>query len=227
MPTIVSIQVGRAERYEQPSARDGKPREWKTAFCKTPRAGPVAIGPLGLAGDEQADRRFHGGLDKAVLAYSAHHYDEWHAVLSATTNSAGPPWSKTAYGAFGENLTVAGLDETKVSIGDRWQAGQVVLEVSQPRQPCWKLGRRWNIPDLPKRVIQNGKSGWYFRVIAEGELEAGLELSLVGQPHPEWTIARANRLFFHDREPVALQNLANLPELSPAWREDILQRLAE
>ena len=116
---------------------------------------------MGIAGDQQADRENHGGLDKAVLAYSADHYAFWRVHLNLPD---------MPHGGFGENLTIAGLDESSVCIGDRWQAGNVVFEVSQPRQPCWKMGRRWNIADLPKQVIQNGKSGWYLRVLVEGEL---------------------------------------------------------
>jgi MOSC domain-containing protein YiiM len=228
MPTIVSIQVGRAQAYELSAAHDGKSHRWRTAFVKAPVAGPVQLTVLGLAGDEQADRQNHGGLDKAVLAYAASHYEYWEAVFSPLhLQPAGPDWSQTAYGAFGENLTMAGLDETQVAIGDRWQAGEVVLEVSQPRQPCWKMGRRWGIVDLPKQVIQNGKSGWYLRVVTEGELSAGTELMLLARPHAEWTIARANRLFFHEsHDTAALAALANLPELSAAWRESIFERLA-
>ena len=227
MPTIVSIQVGCAQRYELATPRDAKPRQWSTAFSKSPVSGSVHVGALGLAGDEQVDRKYHGGLDKAVLAYSADHYADWDAVLAATTQPAGPPWSTSAFGACGENLTIADLDESTVSIGDRWQAGKVVFEVSQPRQPCWKMGRRWGLPDLPKRVIQNGKSGWYLRVINEGQLQAGTALTLLARPHPQWTIARTNRLLFHDRDDTAaMQALSNLPELSAAWRESILERLA-
>jgi MOSC domain-containing protein YiiM len=228
MPTIVSIQVGRAQAYELPSAQDGKLHRWRTAFVKTASAGPVQVAALGLAGDEQADRQNHGGLDKAVLAYAASHYGYWEGVFRGMDISpAGPGWSNTAYGAFGENLTIEGLDEAAVAIGDRWQAGDVVLEVSQPRQPCWKMGRRWGIVDLPKRVIQNGKSGWYLRVVKEGVLTAGSELTLLERPHAEWTVARVNRLFFHEaHDTTALEALANLPELSAAWRESIYERLA-
>lgn len=232
MPKIVSIQVGRAQRHEYEAASDGKPRTWTSAFFKSAVAGPVFAQSLGLAGDEQADRQNHGGLDKAVLAYSAEHYADWDAILGrsvATGNrlASGFAWSRTAFGAFGENLTIAGLDESTVCVGDRWQAGAVVFEVSQPRQPCWKLGRRWQLPDLPKQVIQNGKSGWYLRVVVEGELAAGAAFELVDRPNATWTIARMNRLFFHDRKNTAdLATLANLPALSAAWREGILERLS-
>src|SRR4051812_26616061 len=138
MPTIVSIQIGQATRYAYEGARDGKSRTWTTAFFKTPVAG-ANVGELGLAGDQQADRENHGGIDKAVLAYSADHYPGWRTHLNLPD---------MPYGGFGENLTVAGLDESGVCIGDRWQARDVVFQVSQPRQPCWKMGRRWLVVDL-------------------------------------------------------------------------------
>jgi MOSC domain-containing protein YiiM len=218
-PIIASIQIGRSTSYAYAGGRDGRPQEWRTAFFKQPVAGGrVVVGSLGLAGDEQADRQNHGGLDKAVLAYSADHYDLWRAQ---------PGFGEMQPGAFGENLTIAGLAEPSVCLGDRWRAGSVLLEVSQPRQPCWKMGRRWQLPQLPKQVIQNGRTGWYLRVALEGELAAGDALELVSRPYPAWTIERANRLFYHERDAEQLQELANLPALSAAWREAILERLSQ
>jgi MOSC domain-containing protein YiiM len=218
MPTIVSIQVGRPISYVQESPADGKSRAWRTAFFKTPVAGVVGITESGVAGDEQADRENHGGIDKAVLAYSADHYAYWRPHLDLPD---------MPHGSFGENLTIAGLDETSVCIGDRWQAGDVVFEVAQPRQPCWKMGRRWQIVDLPKQVIQNGKSGWYLRVIKSGELTSGLSIDLVARPRPTWTVARASRLLYHEPDNLAgLQELADVPELSRAWREELFEKIA-
>jgi len=218
LPTIVSIQVGRPTTYVHEGATDGKNRSWTTAFFKTPVAGSVHVGELGIEGDEQADRKNHGGLDKAVLAYSADHYPYWREHLSLPD---------MPFGSFGENLTIAGSEESTVCIGDRWQAGGVVFEVSQPRQPCWKMARRWKIVDLPKQVIQNGRSGWYLRVLEEGVLTAGTTIELVSRPRPTWTIARASKLLYHDPDNVAgLEELANVPELSQAWREELLDRIA-
>ena len=89
------------------------------------------------------------------------------------------------------------------------------------------MGRRWKIPDLPKQVIQNGRSGWYLRVLNEGELTAGVEIELVSRPRPTWTAARASRLLYHENDDVGLlEELANVPELSRAWREELLERVA-
>jgi MOSC domain-containing protein YiiM len=218
MPIIVSIQVGQTTSYVHDSAADGKPRSWTTAFFKSPVSGSVRVGEMGIAGDQQADRKNHGGLDKAVLAYSADHYAYWRQHLNLPD---------IPHGGFGENLTIADLDESGVCIGDRWQVGDVLVEVSQPRQPCWKMGRRWKIPDLPKQVIQNGKSGWYLRVLTGGQLSAGATIELAARPHEPWTVSRASRLLYHEnRDVAALEELANLPELSRAWREELLERIA-
>jgi len=218
MPTIVSIQAGRPQAFDYERPADGKSRQWTTAFYKTPITGSVRVGELGVAGDEQADRKNHGGIDKAVLAYAAEHYAYWRPHLALPD---------MPFGGFGENLTIAGLDESGVCIGDQWQAGQVLFEVSQPRQPCWKMGRRWQIPELPKQVIKNGKSGWYLRVLNEGELAAGQAIRLVSRSHPAWTVARASQLLYHEPDNLAgLEELANVPELSRAWREELLERIA-
>lgn len=218
VPTIVSIQIGQVQRLEYESPTDGRPRSWTTAFYKQPVGGSVFVGPLGLAGDAQADRKHHGGPDKAILGYAAAHYPHWQEEWGIAT---------LLPGAMGENLTLANLDETTVCVGDRWRAGDVVLEVSQPRQPCWKMGRRWQRPELPKRVIQTGRTGWYFRVLQTGELHAGMPLELLERPYPEWTVSRANTVMYErPGQRALLEELANVPPLSHAWREELLDRLA-
>jgi MOSC domain-containing protein YiiM len=203
--------------YGREDAIDPHDRPWRTGYFKTPVRGKVFAGQIGLAGDGQADLENHGGIDKAVLAYSAEHYPQWSAELGLAEM---PP------GGFGENLTIAGLDETAVCIGDVWQCGPVIFEVSQPRQPCWKTSRRWRIGDLSRRVIATGRSGWYLRVVQEGEIEAGLDFMLVRRVHPQWTVARANDILHHRKDDLAAaEELANMPELALSWREIFVQRL--
>jgi MOSC domain-containing protein YiiM len=215
--TLVSIQVGRPTTHAYQSPTDGKPREWTTAFFKEPVAGPVWAGCTNLAGDSQADLENHGGVDKAVLAYSADHYPYWREHL-------GQP--DLPYGAFGENLTISGTDEHGVCIGDVWQAGAVRLQVSQPRQPCWKMSRRWQIDDLARQVIANGKSGWYLRVLAAGELVGGLSLELLDRPHSDWTVARASDVMHHRKcDLSAAAELAALPELAASWQQALRARI--
>ncbi len=212
----MSVQVGRPRTLGTPEAADPFDRVWTTGFFKGPVAGPVAVGPLGLAGDGVADTVNHGGPDKAVLAYSADHYTAWRAEL-------GVP--ELPFGGFGENLTVAGQAEADVCIGDRWRIGTVLLEVTQPRQPCWKLSRRWRVKELSARVVETGWSGWYLRVVEPGEVAAGQGLELVARPNPDWTVRRANRVMhFLKYDPEASAELAAVPGLSASWRESLLKR---
>jgi len=216
VPTIVAISVSKVRSLGTPDAAEAMDRPWTTGFFKEPVVGAVAFSSRGAAGDEQADRINHGGPDKAVLAYSAEHYPAWQSELGLTA---------LPFGAFGENLTVAGLTEADVCIGDRWRAGEVEFEVSQPRQPCWKLARRWRVKSLPAIVIQTGRTGWYLRVGKEGNLEAGAELELIDRPNPEWTIRRANEVmhFLKSAADSSLE-LAAVPGLSASWREGLRVR---
>lgn len=219
MTTIVSIQVGQPATRHFADPRDGKDRSWTSAFFKEPVAGPVWASRTNLAGDQQADLENHGGIDKAVLAYSAENYEYWRTQLARPD---------LPHGAFGENLTIAGLDEWSVCIGDEFQAGGVRFQVSQPRQPCWKLSRRWQIDDLARQVIANSKSGWYLRVLTEGELTAGMSIELISRPNPAWAVARASDLMHHRKDDLTgAAELAALPELSLSWQDDLRQRIAK
>jgi MOSC domain-containing protein YiiM len=216
-PVLVSIQVGLPQTRGTDGADDPMDQPWTSGFVKEPVHGSVRVGRTNLDGDGQADLRVHGGVDKAILAYSAEHYPLWRDELVT---------SNLPYGAFGENFTVAGLDERTVCIGDVWQIGDVRVEVSQPRQPCWKLARRWRRPDLPERVIENGRSGWYFRVLTEGQVTAGQALTLLERPFARWTVADATDVRLHraaDR--LATAELADLAALAESWRIALQKRL--
>lgn len=213
MITVRSIQVGRVRREGDPSAGDPLRRVWTTAFHKSPVDGPVAMTRLGLSGDSVADTRNHGGPDKAVLCYAAAHYRLW---------AADHPELGMAGGALGENLTLDGCDESTVCIGDRYRVGGGLVEVSQPRQPCWKIARRWGVKTLTKEVAQTGRTGWYVRVLEAGEVAPGQPVTLEHRPQPEWTVARANDILFGrlvDR--VAVIELMNLPELADSWKDAV------
>jgi MOSC domain-containing protein YiiM len=188
-------------------------RPWTSGFVKQPVAGPVFVGRLNLEGDGQADLENHGGLDKAVLGYAADHYPLWRTELG---------WDVLPWGAFGENLTLGGLTEADVCLGDVWQTGDVLLQVSQPRQPCWKLARRWRRKDLPKRVIQTGRSGWYFRVLREGTIQAGVTMQLVQRMHTGWSVARASGVLYDKRaDPEHVAALRTIPELAAGWKSSL------
>jgi MOSC domain-containing protein YiiM len=197
---IEGIQVGK------PTAVNGM----RTAFGKRPVPGAVRVRRLNLEGDAQVDRRYHGGRDMAVLAYSADHYPLWRSELS---------WSDLPLGAFGENLSVSGATEDTVCIGDIWAAGSAVLQVASPRKPCRKISVYWGRSDLLRRAQQSGRIGWYLRVLAEGSLEAGDAVSLLERPHPEWSVRRAFSTALARRrgEAFALSEVAALSDRWRAW----------
>ncbi|MEO6093385.1 MAG: MOSC domain-containing protein [Novosphingobium sp.] len=185
-----------------------------SAIAKLPVDGPVAIGPLGLAGDEQADRRVHGGPDKAIHHYPGDHYPFWREETGGHPLLEGP-------GAFGENVSTLGLTESEVCIGDRYRLGGALVEVSQGRQPCWKQGHRFGIPRITARMVETRRAGWYYRVLESGEACAGDSLSLVERTLPEWTVERVFGLLIagdHIRDTVAVRSLAALPVLAEPWR---------
>lgn len=215
---MISIQVGLPRAFGRADAADPMDREWTTGFWKSPVAGPVRLGRTNLAGDGQADSVNHGGPDKAVNVYPAEHYPFW---------AGDPALAGLAGGAFGENFTTAGADEAGVCVGDVFAVGTATVQVSQPRQPCWKLARRWRVHDLALRVQRTGRTGWYFRVLAEGEVAPGDGLSLVERPHPEWTVAAANGVMHHRKtDRAAAAELAACPALSASWRATLARRLA-
>lgn len=216
-PLLASIQVSLPRSFGQEGAADPMDRPWTTGFFKEPVLGPLRLGLTNLEGDGQADRLHHGGPDKAVLAYSAEHYPLWRQSL----NQPALP-----FGAFGENFTVTGLTEADVCIGDTWLVGdEVVVQVSQPRQPCWKLARRWRIKSLALDVQQTGRTGWYFRVLSEGTVTAGMRFVLHDRPHPDWTVARANQVMHVDKRNIAAaQELAAISLLSENWQATLSRR---
>ena len=209
---IDMLLAGRARPYTRPDSR--------SAIDKRPLDGRVEIGELGFAGDEQGDPRVHGGPDKAVHHYAFDHYRAWRADIGDSPLLQAP-------GAFGENISTRGLDEGNVCLGDRFALGTALLEVSQGRQPCWKLNDRFGMPDMARRVQASGYTGWYYRVLRPGAAQAGDLLRLEARPHPDWPLQRLNRLLF-DRVLArdALEPALDLP-LVPSWRKLIERRLQQ
>ncbi|HYC31391.1 MAG TPA: MOSC domain-containing protein [Gemmatimonadales bacterium] len=210
---LISVQVGRPRTVGTAGATDPMQRRFRSAIWKEPATGPVAVGTLGLAGDAVANTRVHGGPDQAVLMYAGSHYPLWEAE-----------WGRDGLrpGAFGENLTVAGLTETEVCIGDVLEIGGATFQVSQPRQPCATLARRHQVPDMVALVQANGRSGWYLRVLSEGTVEAGQRIRLASRPNPGWSVRRAAQARLRRREdPEAARALGRCDGLSSGWRERI------
>lgn len=209
---IESLQVGRPSPLV-----DDRGRSVISGFVKQPVHGPVDLGQVNLDGDAQADLENHGGPDKAVCVYPIAHLPAWRDWLGR---------DDLAEGAFGENLSVSGVTERDIAIGDRYAVGDAVVEVSQPRAPCYKLARRWSTPDLPGEVTRTGRSGWYLRVVATGTIQVGQTLQLLARPEPELTISLVNRARFHALDDLDLAaRLAGCELLADEWRETFAKRL--
>lgn len=195
-------------------------RTVSTGIFKTAVHGPVRVLTEQLEGDGQADRIHHGGPDKAVYAYAAEHYDWWQQELGR---------DDLVPGHFGENLTIAGLDENELCIGDQLAIGSARFVVTQPRVPCFKLGLRFGDASLPKRFADSLRCGAYLRVLEPGILEAGNPVQRVARGHGQIAIRPLFHAYLHPNEPAAQALLARaltVPELSAEWRTSIDRRLA-
>jgi MOSC domain-containing protein YiiM len=215
MARIDSIQIALPVDLGDPASPDPMDRPWRSAFFKRPVVGPVTLAADTIVGDGVADRVNHGGVDKAVLGYAAHHYAGWRHAHGVDA----PP------GGFGENLTLDGQTELTVCIGDVYAVGDrgVELEVSQPRQPCWKVGRRFRRADVPQRVIDTGFTGWYFRVRSTGQMAAGDVVRLVDRPYGDLTVATLNDMRY-GRRPVT-RAACDCEALAAGWRASFRRRL--
>ena len=210
---ILSIQVGQPKSYGVDGAEDPLERPWTSAIDKRAVMGRAWLGPEGLAGDAQADRRHHGGPDMALLAYAAEHYPRWREELDD---------SGLAYGAFGENITVAGADEHTVCVGDVFAVGDALVEVSKPRQPCQTLARKFRVRNMVRRVLRRQAFGWYLRVRQEGWLEQGMVFQLQDRPYPHWTVKEVERVMRHRAHaPEAARRLADCRALADDWRAQL------
>jgi MOSC domain-containing protein YiiM len=209
---LLSVQTGRIA----PLGPDRVP----SAIVKTPRNDTVAVGPLGLAGDEQADLSVHGGPEKAVYAYAARNYPLWAAEFPQLAASF------TA-GAMGENLTVAQLDEKEICVGDVHEIGSALLQVCQPRQPCFKFALRHNTKHLPRAMVRNGLAGWYYRVVQTGFLKAGDRIKLYDRPNPDFPFTRLIQIVNRGKATtVELSRMADMAGLASQWRDSARQFLA-
>lgn len=202
---IISVNVG------LPREVNWKGRTVSTGIFKEPVNTRVMVRSLNLHGDEQADLTVHGGVDKAVYVYPFEHYDYWRTEL---------PDTDLTMGNFGENFTTTGLKEEDLNIGDRFQIGSVELMVTQPRLPCYKLGIRFGRADMVKRFLASRRTGFYFRVLQEGEVVAGDTLALVSRDENNITVADITQLYTREKnDPELLQRATQLEALPESWRD--------
>ena len=188
-----------------------------TSIFKSPVSGRVAIHGHNLDGDRQSDLAVHGGQFKAVYAYPSEHYAFWREQLP----NVDLPW-----GSFGENLTIEGLLEDAIHVGDRLRIGSAELVVTQPRMPCYKLGIRFDREDIVKRFLDSRRSGFYMMVGVEGELGVGDDIEVI-ERHPA-AVSIRELLGLHQREtrdPARLRAATGIASLSNGWRQDLLDRL--
>jgi MOSC domain-containing protein YiiM len=206
MALLRSVNVGRPAQI---GSQRGRPIV--SAIGKHPVEGRVRVAGVNVAGDDQADRRVHGGPDKAVYAYAAEDTAWWEAELG---RELGP-------GAFGENLTTEGVDVSGAVIGERWRIGDVELEVAQPRQPCAKLGLRFGDLRMVRRFAQAERPGAYLRILREGEIGAGDAIEVVDRPLHGISVALVSRALLLDEELLAEAAQApELPTALAAWMRD-------
>ena len=194
--TLVSVNVAEPREVEW-LGRTATTSIWKEAV-----EGRVPVGKLNLEGDRQADHRFHGGVDKAVYAYAREDYEWWEVELERPL----PP------ATFGENLTLAGVGVTTASIGERWQIGSAVLEVTGPRTPCWKLGARMDDAEFPVNFAAAGRPG------------ACDEVEVVHTPRHRLTVGEVARIYHGDR--ARCEEILRAPEIGQEWRDWVRERLA-
>jgi MOSC domain-containing protein YiiM len=207
------------------SVNVGGPREveWRgetvrTSIWKAPVPGRISAGRTNLAGDAQSDLRVHGGVEKAVYLYPVEHHAFWRGEL---------PGVEIGFGQFGENLSSEGLLESEVRIGDRLRIGSAELQVTQPRVPCFKPGIRFGRPDFGKRFLRSGRSGFYLKVLREGEVGAGDAVEHVPVATPSLSVAEVAALQAgRSRDRERLRLASELPGLPEGWREDFRRVLA-
>lgn len=209
MGRLVSVNVGRPR---QVAVRRGRPL--MSAIFKAPVDGRVRVAGDAVEGDQQADRRVHGGPDKAVYAYAAEDTAWWEERLGRSLEP----------GAFGENLTVEGVDVTGARIGERWRVGTAELEVSQPRLPCAKLGLRFGDPGMVRRFAEAGRPGAYLRIVIDGEIAAGDPVEVLERPTHDVSVALVSRAILLDD--ALLVQAAAAPALPPELARWMLERAA-
>lgn len=215
-PLIYKLFTGGVKQLGNPDAEDKLGKPWESGIFKEETENPVFLSKTGFTGDDVADKKNHGGPEKAAFAYAARHYEDWQRELEADIH----------VGGNGENLSVVNMDESTVCIGDTYRVGGALIQVSQPRRPCWKPARRHKILDLALRIQKTGRTGWYFRVLEEGQVKAGDVFERISRPHPGWTIQACNEVMYEQKDNMSLaRSLASCELLAENWKNTLNKRL--
>ncbi|MFC0470101.1 MOSC domain-containing protein [Halalkalibacter kiskunsagensis] len=205
--TIISLNIGQTKNISDEDEKQIDSAIYKHSVSDT----SLYLSTTNLEGDEQADLVNHGGSDKAVCVYPFEHYSYWENKFGFDL----------PIGAFGENITLRGVPESKVFIGDTWQWGEAIVQVSQPRRPCFKVAKRHGIKKLPLYIQETGFSGYYLRVVKEGNVSGKDPFSLLNRMS-DVSIEHVNRITFYDKENYEeIKKLLNLKELSEAWKASL------
>jgi MOSC domain-containing protein YiiM len=203
-PRVASIHVGKVA----PLGPDRVP----SGFVKQAVSSAVTVTPVGIVGDEQADLRVHGGPDKAVYGYASAHYAAWRRDYPQHTDLL-------IAGGLGENLTIDGMTEADLCVGDVHGIGTTRLQVCQPRQPCFKFALRFGDKHMPKAMIRNGRSGWYYRVLIPGVICPGDRVVVLERPNPDFAFTRLVELItHHNATPAEWQQLQGMQGLAVDWQ---------
>lgn len=207
---LVSLNIG------LPRAFIFKEKEVQSGINKRPVEKPIKLSVTGFEGDGSADLEHHGGESKAVSIYAYEHYPYWEERLE----------QRLKVGAFGENLTVLGMTEDEVCIGDIFQFGEALIQVTQPRQPCYKLGMRYHVEDLALQFQNSGYTGYYMRVLKEGRVTKESGLRLVERHFKGITLSFANQIMHHDKQNIeGIKQILEVEALSSSWRRTFSKRL--
>ncbi len=215
---LISTQVGRVKSYGNKQNKEFLEKYWESASVKDAVDGMVFVGKTGLEGDEVADKIHHGGLEKAVFANSYENYAEWAQFLALDA---------IPFGALAENLTISGLHESNVCLGDIHKIGSALLQVSQPRKPCWKIAARWSNKKFTNEIYTTGLTGWYYRVLQEGFVESGDSISVVSKDDSKVSILDANMAFANPiKYRDILEKILAISSIAPSYKMSVTNRIS-
>ncbi|WP_211436550.1 MULTISPECIES: MOSC domain-containing protein [unclassified Campylobacter] len=214
---VKALLIGKVQTYGDENAANSINKIWQSAIFKTATNDEIYADKFGFHGDEVADKKHHGGAEKAIFANSYENYPVWSEFLGL---------NNLPFGAMGENLTISGIHEESVYIGDVHKIGSLVLQVSQPRKPCFKLSKRWMNAGVAKEIFRSGLSGWYYRVLEAGACKAGDSVEMVSRDDSSMSVADVNRVFYAPKENANLiDKFMNLRCLSVGWQDDLKKRI--